>query len=343
MNDDFNLLEEMIHSCGVSGYNEESYSIFLREASKLGLTCAPDILGSASAFIAPPNIYQRYRPKNIMVCSHHDTHGHIVSKLNKDKTIDLKTVAEECCENEEGIVRTKSGIVPIIFFDVDEENLTAKARLQDNTDYTKISIGDIASLKPWVEEKIKGKLSGTFLDNKIGCLITVLVMRNLVKSISTDINSNIYIVHTSFEETSISWGAKAAVEKIKPSLVINVDMGPVDKKSQLGKGPLIYTGPRFNRKLNNLAINICEELKIPYEIEICSDEASSDVDVIPPLNGGTAVCEIAYPGMNFHEFEEHVSKRDIYRTSKLVTEMCLRAQYVDSLLPGGLNELSRMQ
>lgn len=330
------LLNEMIHSCGLSGYNEESAAIFLREASKLGLVCASDVLGSVAAKIPAGSIRStHYKPKNIMICSHHDTHGHLVHRVNQDGTFSLRTASLETCEGKEGIIRTDEGILPIEFFDVDEDAAIAKAKpLDDTLDYSAVKEGDVATLKPWLKEKIQGKLSGTFLDNKIGCLITTLVMRNLAKD--KFLPHNVFVVHTSFEETGEGWGVKAAVEKIKPVCVINVDMGPVEARSQLGKGPLIYLGPRFNRVLTDRAIQTCKTLKIPYVTEVCADEASSDLDVIPPLNGGTAVCEIAYPGLNYHEFEEHVAKSDIYRIVKLVSSLCENSEDLYSFKPGGL-------
>jgi endoglucanase len=331
------LLKEMIHSCGLSGYNEESSAIFLREAQKLNLICGLDSLGSAAAKIPASDVrFTHYKAKNILICSHHDTHGHLVHSINGDGTFNLRTASLETCEGKEGIIRADGGILPIKFFDVDEEEGTAKAKpINKDLDYSIIKEGDVVTLKPWLEEKIRGKLSGTFLDNKVGCLITTVLMEELVKI--EYIPHNVFIVHTSFEETGDSWGARAAVEKIKPYFVINVDMGPVESKSQLGKGPLIYIGPRFNKILTNMAIQLCNDLKIPYVTEVCAEEASSDLDVIPPLNGGTPVCEISFPGMNYHEYEEHVSKKDIYRIVKLLIAMCTNSESLVSFKPGGLN------
>lgn len=336
------LLNEMIQSCGLSGCNEESINIFLREATKLNLICAPDVLGSVAARIPASTIRStHYKPRNIMISSHHDTHGHLVNKVNSDGTFNLTTISLEECEGEEGIIRTRNGILPIVFFDVDDEGEIAKARpLDKSLDYSSVRPGDVVTLKPWLGEKIQGKLSGTFLDNKVGCLITLMVMENLAKA--EYLHHNTFIVHTSFEETGYHWGTIAAVEKIKPILVINVDMGPVEKRSDIGKGPLICVGPSINRVLSDLAIGTCEDLNIPYNTVVTSCEVSTDIDIIPPLNGGTPACEIDYPGINYHEIEEHVSKRDIDRVVKLVTEMCLRLEKVTSFIPGGLNGMQRM-
>lgn len=324
-----NLLEEMIGSCSLSGYNDEAISIFLREANKLGLICGRDVLGNTSVKL--PAASFSADKKNIVICSHSDTHGHLVDYVHED-TIYLKTASYEGCEGKEGIVRTQTDIVPVIFFDVNEEKNTVKAKTIDKKDIKKINSGDVASMKPWIKEKIRGKLSGTFLDNKIGCLITTVLMEKLKDK---NLSHNVFIVHTSFEETGQSFGIISAVQKIKPWFVINVDMGPVETKSQLGKGPIIYLGPQFNKVLTNKLITICKEKNIPYTTEICVNESSTDHDFIPALNGGVASCELAYPGMNYHEFEEHVSKRDIYRTVNLLVELLsVRLGSIDSLIYG---------
>jgi len=334
------LLKEMVAAGNLSGYTEEAESIFLREASSLGLLCGRDVLGNVSAKIpASEDRLTHYKPKNIMICSHHDTHGHLVYRVNDDGTFDLGTASLEHAEGKEGIIRTLYGIVPILFFDVDEDAGTAKASpADDSIDYSVVSEGDVVTLKPWVEERPRGKFSGTFLDNKVGCLATIMLMEKLVKAKYRE--HNIFIVHTSYEETS-GYGIKAAVEKINPLFVINVDMGPVEALGQLGKGPIIYIGPIFNRVLTDLAKSICIDLKIPHTIEVCATESSSDLDFVPPLNGGTPVCELSYPGTNYHSFEERVSKRDIERLVKLLYSMCDKVQHIQSYSPsiGGLNEL----
>lgn len=325
-----NLLDEMINSCSLSGYNEEAISIFLREANNLGYICGRDILGNTSAKIPASELRSTHHPKkNIMICSHSDSHGHLVDYV-EGNTIYLKTASQEECEGEEGIIRTKYGIVPIIFFDVSEDWDKVKAKVVNEEDINLVSPGDVATLKPWLKEKVRGKLFGTFFDNKVGCLITTILMERLINKY---IHHDIFIVHTSFEETHQGHGIKAAVEKIKPWFVINIDMGPVETRSQLGKGPIIYLGPQFNKVLTRELISICTEKNIPYTKEVCAGECFTDADSVPSLNGGTAVCDLAYPGMNYHEAEEIVSKRDIYRVVDLLVELLtVRLEYIDSLI-----------
>jgi len=332
---DIKLLRELVKSVGLSGYNEKSASIFFREANKVNAEYGIDSLGSVSAKIkASPNRINHYQTKNIMLCSHQDVIGYMVKDFNKDGTIEIISGSEIIANGEQGIIETKSGNIDALLYSSDDEEKDGKPRaeiIDTDTNYIdKINIGDLVYFTPYLDEKPRGKLTGTFLDNKSGNFVLIKTMQELVRK-ECYLHHNFFFVLPTYEETT-GFGSKAASEKIRPMLAINVDVFPYDDRKNIGKGPVITLGFNFNKKLNEFAIKVAKDIKIPYQLGVYPGWAECDADHIIPTNGGTPCIDISIPTTNLHSPREVISKADIDRTIKLLVNIIKRIDEVSSLV-----------
>lgn len=324
------ILRELSSLCGVSGYSTDIAKVFLREAKKLSLACAGDSLGSVSASM-PANKPLPGVTKRIMVSAHVDTVGYMVTHVNH-KELELVKIGGPVLEGAvEGGLKTKAKTIPITIVDDGEEELSAKAYVNDPENLPLVRPGDPVFFSNELEAKPRGKFTGPGLDNKAGILALMMVMEKLATS---ECYHNLFFVLPALEELD-SQGVYAAVQKIKPAFVINIDT--FESEARLSRGPGIQRGPVYNSELVEYAEDVATKNKIQYTLDACSDRAHSDMDLILQANGGTPGCEILIPCYNLHTPNERVSKKDIELTYKLVYKMCLELKSEINLVPGGLN------
>lgn len=180
-----------------------------------------------------------------------------------------------------------------------------------------------------LDTSIRGKYKAPGLNTKSGVLCFMLLIEDLLK---TDFYDDIFFVLTSLDLED-GHGSFISAEKIKPTISININWIEVEKKSLLGKGPIILDRPIINSKLLELSketLNKKRGCKARYVKK--GQEYKSNTDTIVRCSGGIACFEICIPV--FIEKENHiVSKSDIENTHKLLKDFILKINTIESFLP----------
>ena len=322
------LLKELVSSCGISGYSSDINAIFFREAKKLNLTFASDCLGSASVVMLADNPKPGVT-KRVMLSAHADSPGYMVTS-KEGGSLELVKIGNPIFNGEvEGLLKTNFGLIDVSIIDGSEDDLKATAILSNEKEKIYINNGDPVYFNNKLVNKPNGKFTGPRLDNKAGILVLLMVMEKLS---SKHTSHNFFFVLPALEELG-SQGIFAAVNKIKPMFVINIDT--YETKKALSNGPAIHRGPVYNSELVKFAEITAKENRIPYTLEALSEEGYSDAAKVLYANGGTPCCEIGIPCLNLHSNTECVSKKDIELTSKLVYKMCSGLEKELDLIPGG--------
>ena len=322
------LLRELVSSCGISGYSSDINSIFFREAKKLNLNFASDCLDSASVVMLSDNPIPGIT-KRVMLSAHVDSPGYMVTNIDY-KSLELVKIGNPVLSGiTKGLLKTVYGFIDVEIVDGGEEDLKASASILNEKEIPYVNNGDPVYFSNTLLNKPNGKFTGPRLDNKAGILVLLMVMEKLSNAHSPH---NFFFVLPALEELG-SQGIFAAVNKIKPMFVINIDT--YDTKRTLSKGPAIHRGPVYNSELVKFTEGVAKENNIPYKIEALSEEGYSDADKVLYANGGTPCCEIGIPCFNLHSNMECVSKKDIELTFKLVYKMCMNLEKELDLIPGG--------
>jgi putative aminopeptidase FrvX len=271
-----------------------------------------------------------------MVTAHIDTIGYLVYRIN-NSTLKLVKVGSP---NEEGrfqcTLKTDTDKYDITVLDYDEDSDYADADLEEGIWYKNIQVGDPIYYKNVLVNKPRGKFTGAGLDNKSGIAVVIKAMQEL--SSMKNLDCNIFFVLPAMEEIG-SYGSHAAVSKIKPTFVINIDVFPVSTRRELSIGTIILRGSVLNNELFRYARNEAVLNKIPYEVGVARPDDLSCVNDILGVNGGTPCCELGIPCLNLHSPNEIVSKKSINSTTKLLVTLCSSSKKLKSLVPGGNNGL----
>lgn len=186
-----------------------------------------------------------------------------------------------------------------------------------------VSIGDTVSFLSKYNDLNNGFLTSGSLDNRIGCYVISECLKRLkTKKIKYNV-SGLYSVQ---EEVGCR-GAKKGIYTAKPDIAIVVDVTygltpNADEESsyEVGGGITLAVGPNLDRNLTNIFIKMCEENKIPYRKEVCSDNTGTDAWNIQTSCDGVRCILVSIPLKYMHTTVETANKADI---ENAINAICL--------------------
>lgn len=307
--------------CSVSGDTDILSARLKALGEDLGFVTGVDLLGSVAFFLGGP--VSAVVP-TVVVMAHLDTVGYLVSDIiYSDNTLELVTTGSpEYYDEHEGVISTKSGFVDCIInrekTDDDNTMYLAEAVVSAD-DFSKVSKGDCVMYKGDLSRSIRGKLQGPYIDNRAGILSVLGVLQDVLKK-SKLIKYRLFFVFSSMEEID-GGGAIAAVNKIKPDIIVNVDVTPVETKRELSLGTYITYNPYINRKAYDIVCEKAEKKNIKHASSISYPAYGSDVDVLYQRLGGIPCIEIGPACTNIHTPIEETAISGIKNTSKLLKEI----------------------
>ncbi len=168
------------------------------------------------------------------------------------------------------------------------------------------------------------------LDNRVGCALVVDTLRKLkgVKHPNT-----FYAVATTMEEVGLR-GAQTSVASVKPHVAIAVDVGIAhdtpgsigdgDEKLGAGVGILVYDATLVpNRKLRDLAVDICEKQKITYHLGTV-ERGGTDAGRFHVYDTGVPSLVIFIPTRYIHSHATIMDRKDYDQAVKLLAELVKR-------------------
>ena len=168
------------------------------------------------------------------------------------------------------------------------------------------------------------------LDNRFGCALVVDTLKKLKAARHPN---TFYGVATTMEEVGLR-GATTSVAAVKPNVAIAVDvgiahdtpgtMGEGDEKLGAGVGILVYDATLIpNVRLRDLAIEICEKLKITYHLGTV-ERGGTDAGRFHVYNTGVPSLVIYIATRYIHSHATIMDRKDYDAAVKLVVELTKR-------------------
>ncbi len=161
----------------------------------------------------------------------------------------------------------------------------------------------------------ENKITASALDNRIGCLISLM----LIEALSKENNPNrSYIFAFTSEEEAGCRGAKTVChnENISSAIVFDVTFalseGVSERKAKpLGSGAAIGVSPVLNNEMTQNIIKLCIENEIPHTKEVMGGKTGTDADLISSCEAGVKTALISVPIKSMHTAVELCNKLDI--------------------------------
>lgn len=292
-----------------------------------------------------PNAFDT--PRKILISSHADQIGFMVSYINDDGFVFFKLIGGWDVAVLLGQrVKIKSSVSNAFIHGVISRRAThlmtweeqkQEIQTQDmwidfgftsKEDAEKyISIGDYGIIDPKpIQQMCNDIISGQALDNRIS-IYTVLSIVNELNQIPNLVNE-FYIVINKTEEIGDFTGATNASNYIKPDCAIVIDTTPATDQPGiesekhghilLRAGPSIGIGANSNFKMSREIITHAKALNIPFQIEPIPNTSGTDMDGVAASHVGVPSIIVSIPCRYLHTPVETVSMIDVDNTIKLI-------------------------
>lgn len=325
------LFKELCEVSGVSGFEYGIREVVIREMTPLADSIEVDNMGNVIALIKGKS-----SEKKIMCAAHLDEIGFIVRHIDDDGFIrilplggfDAKTLtAQRVTVHGKKDIPGCMGVKAIHVMTAAE-----RAKMPEVTDY----VVDVGMSKADVEKIVKvgdsisriGDLiemgdcvNVKSIDNRGGCYMLIEAVRNIIAEKNRP-DYDLYAVFSVQEEVGLR-GAQAATLSIQPDFAYALDVtiandGPGsaghEKCTKLGDGTAIkvYDGTLItDKRVVAYMAALCEESKIPYQLELLS-AGGTDAGAMQKFTAGGAVTgSISIPVRNVHQSIEMAHKVDI--------------------------------
>jgi len=187
-------------------------------------------------------------------------------------------------------------------------------------------------------EKIGNYYTGKSLDDKVGGYVNAMVLKEL-SSNNINLSFKLVIVNSVQEEVGL-FGAKMALNKIKPNIAIAFDVthctkSPAYDSNRLGstaagKGIVITNAPSIQKNLFKLLKETAKSKKISYQLETSGRGTGTNTDSYAyPLGVPSALVSI--PMRYMHTTSEYVHKKDVKAAIKLLYSVLTSDKITSSL------------
>lgn len=332
---DFELLQKLCNSCGVSGDESRIKDIILKEITPFVNDVKVDCLGNIIALKKG----EKKSSKKLMLSAHMDEVGFIVTYITDDGLLKFNTVGginENVICGKSVVVGEKQipgviGLKPVHLLDSDERQKTVPIEdlyidigaKNKNEVLENISIGDSACFLPnYVLENnmIKSKA----IDDRVGCFILI----NLIKQ---NLPFDMYFTFVVQEEIGLR-GAKIAAYTVDPDLAIVVEAttaadikGTLPEKQvcKVGEGAVISFMDKstiYNKDLYKLALNLAQANNIKVQVKSLV-AGGNDAGAIHMARNGVKTIAVSLPCRYLHTSCSMICAEDIFETQKLVQKL----------------------
>lgn len=320
------LIRELCAASGVSGGEDEVRELIASYLPLCRLTV--DVMGNLLA-------ENRGKGKKILLASHMDEVGLIISQIDENGFLKFKTVGgintEVIIGKRVYIGKNKlPGIIGLravhLRHNEDEAIKEDKLYIDIGAGSKKeaeevVALGDYASFEPHFCEFGDRLISCKALDDRAGCAALIEIMNRRYPH-------NICCAFTGQEEVGCR-GAQAAAEYFKPELAVIIetticaDIYPSEIHNQItrvGAGPVITFMDRVatpDRAVMNSIIRAADSHKIPWQYKR-SAMGGTDAGAISRAVEGIPTAIIAIPCRNLHSPSSVISLDDYENTVKLL-------------------------
>lgn len=307
------LLDKLLKTLSLSG-SEEFIMKLIRENLPEGiLNINEDKMGNLIVKVGQGS-------KNVMICTHVDEKGFIVSYIEKDGKARVEKIGDFKNESvQNSIISFNNGIKgKLINNGTNELIIDFGMSSRDEVLNTGIREGYVGGLISNIID-LKTKILSSNISDKVGIFILIKIIEQL-----KEVNGEIYFVFSTQGQLG-GRGARAAAYNINPDycIVVNsIDSGDGDKNISIDGGPVLKIMDRTligNNKIINLIESIGEKNHI--DIQRTLNLNTSLGSFIHKERGGIPTVEICVPCRYKGSSIELVSIEDITNTEKLIKEI----------------------
>ena len=341
MSIDIALLNELLASSSVSGYEGEMSNLFLSRLKDYSFFQETDALNSAYSYCG-----KKDSPRTIMLEAHMDEIGFQVLYIDNSGNIYIRKNGgiDPCCvpgrfvniftiggEVIPGVIGKK----PIHLLGADERKIVpaldalwVDTGLPVDIVKEKIHVGDPVAYMPYVQQLGESRISSKGLDDKIGVFV---IMESFRRLSSMGLNSCIVAVASSQEEVGCR-GSVVGSQRVVPDYSISVDVDfatdvpdcslKTNGDISLGKGVVITRHLDSNRALSDKAVKLAEEKGIDHQISARrAATGGTDAAKIQLTNKGVNTLLLGIPNRYMHTPVEMCDFNDVEAAIELIVNL----------------------
>lgn len=309
------ILVKLINGFGISGDEGEIRSIVKDELSNVNYDIKEDRIGNIIVKLGQGK-------EKIMICSHMDSIGFMVSFIEENGLIRVEKIGDFNCNNvSHSFVRFKNGTVGKVLANKDEIFIDIGAKSKKDA-ISKVREGHKACLVGPYLEFASNNLVSPSLDSRVGCYILL----RLIKEIKNT-DKEVYFVFSAQEKLG-GKGARAAAYAIDPDFCIILDLenakDAIDfsNKIEINKGmvlKLMDNSIIMNEHIKNMLEETANKVNVNIQYRVNS--AHSEGSLIHKERSGIKTGEISIPCKYKNSISEMVSINDIEDTIKVMKEI----------------------
>ena len=329
------LLRELSHAAGVSGYETGASAIARRAFEPYADALSTDALGNTIALKRGDRPADA-PPRGIMLAAHTDEVGLMVKGYEEGFLrfatvggVDLRTIV-----GQEVVVhgtRPLPGIVasrpPHLLSEEERQKavpldeLFIDVGLPAESLREAVQVGDLITMRRELLELAEGYVTGKAFDDRTGVVSLALCL----ESLATWRHSwDVYAVATTQEEVGLR-GATVSAYGVAPDVAIAVDVGfgaqqGVDERDTVAMagGPSIAKGPNIHPLMFERLVETAKTHEVTYQIEYAAGPTGTDAWAIQVARDGIPTALLSLPLRYMHTSVETISVRDIERTGRLM-------------------------
>ncbi len=335
------FLKELVGCRTPSGFEREGQRLMARQLAEAGVASALDVHGNLHA------VLNEGAPTKVMLEAHCDEIGFLVAYIDEGGFLYLIPnggVTAQTVVGERVAIRGRKGTVNGVFGVRPPHLMSAKERERvAPTDLSEAPVDIGASSREEAEALVEvgapavvdagwRPLAGTRvscrgLDNRLGAFIVTEVVRRLASEPLAPLNVALHLVGSVQEELGLVGGQTAAYQ-VAPDIGICVDVGfatdahPQDRRKmgdvRLGGGPILGTGPFYNRALARCAEAAAAEEGIPLQRQVRARASGNNAYSMRMQRGGAAVALVSIPLRYMHSPVEVADLEDVDRVIRLL-------------------------
>lgn len=328
------MLEKLCNLNSTSG-DEKAVREFIINEIKKDCEITVDNLGSIIAFKKG----KKAPSKKVMLCAHMDEVGFIVTDISDEGYLSFDAVGGINPNVVAGRVVEINGISGVIGLkpvhlqsddekskNVSFKDLKIDIGAKDKANAEKyVNLGDYAYFKNDFEEFGNGFIKSKALDDRIGCMLLI----NLIKNFQFEYDT--YFAFNVQEEVGLR-GASCTAFTVKPDTAVVIEATTAadlcavtggDRVCILGNGPVVsFMDGRtvYDRELYSLAMKTACDNKINCQTKTAI-AGGNDAGAIQTSASGTKVLAVSLPCRYIHSGASVVKKSDINLTKTLLEKL----------------------
>lgn len=332
-------MERLSLASGVSGFEDEIRDIIVSELNGHVDEIQEDSLGNVIA------VKRGDGGPSIMLAAHMDEIGLMVRHIDKKGFIKFSKIggiSDQMILNQAVYIHGNEGPVLGVIGSKPPHRMKAAERKKVTTHDNMfidigassredaeelVAVGDPITFASVYSELPNRRFTGKALDNRIGCLIMVEVLKRV------ESRATVYGVGTVQEEVGLK-GAKTSAFKLNPDMALALDvtiagdhpgMKEDEAPAKIGKGPAIILTDASGRGIithpmvREWLVETAREEDIPVQIEV-SEGGTTDATAIHLTREGIPAGVVSVPTRYIHTTVSMAGMDDVERTVELIVK-----------------------